>query len=67
MHDLSKRDLPLAAVVAGLPPLRGQLLSAKTYAERLFTYRELGPLSPATAPWRKSSAAIVPLLRSASS
>ena len=49
MHDLSKRDLPLAVVAAGLPPLRGQLLSAKTYAERLFTYRELGPLSPAAA------------------
>ena len=49
MHDLSKRDLPLAAVIAGLPPLRRQLLSAKTYAERLFAYRELGPLSPAAA------------------
>jgi hypothetical protein len=49
MHDLSRRDLPLAAVIAGLPPLRRQLLSAKTYAERLFAYRELGPLSPAAA------------------
>lgn len=49
MHDLSKRDLPFATVIAGLPPLRRQLLSAKTYAERLFAYRELGPLSPASA------------------
>lgn len=49
MHDLSKRDLPVAALIAGLPPLRGQLLAAKTYAERLFTYRELGPLSPQAA------------------
>jgi hypothetical protein len=49
MHDLSKRDLPLAVLIAGLPPLRGQLLSAKTYAERLFSYREIGPLSPAAA------------------
>jgi len=45
MHDLSKRNLPVAALIAGLPSLRGQLLSAKTYAERLFSYRELGPLS----------------------
>jgi hypothetical protein len=49
MHELSKRDLPLAVVAAGLPPLRGQLLDSKTYAERLFTYRELGPLSPLAA------------------
>jgi hypothetical protein len=45
MHELSKRDLPLAIVAAGLPPLRGLLLESKTYAERLFSYRELGPLS----------------------
>ncbi|MEX0971738.1 MAG: ATP-binding protein [Solirubrobacterales bacterium] len=44
MHDLSKRELPVAALIAGLPSLREQLLSAKTYAERLFAYRELGPL-----------------------
>jgi type II secretory pathway predicted ATPase ExeA len=49
MHDLSKRDLPLAVLIAGLPPLRERLLSAKTYAERLFSYRELGPLPPAAA------------------
>lgn len=56
MHDLSKRDLPIAALGAGLPPLRGRLLAAKTYAERLFTYRELGPLSPQAA----SSALVEP-------
>jgi AAA ATPase domain len=49
MHDLSKRDLPLAIAAAGLPPLRGLLLESKTYAERLFSYRELGPLSPQAA------------------
>jgi hypothetical protein len=49
MHDLSKRELPVTALIAGLPPLRGQLLSAKTYAERLFSYRELGSLLPAAA------------------
>jgi AAA ATPase domain len=49
MHDLSKRQLPVAALIAGLPPLRGRLLSAKTYAERLFSYRDLGPLASAAA------------------
>jgi AAA ATPase domain len=49
MHDLSKRELPVAALIAGLPSLREQLLSAKTYAERLFAYRDLGPLSPDAA------------------
>lgn len=49
MHDLSKRDLPVAALIAGLPSLRQHLLSAKTYAERLFSYREMGPLSPDAA------------------
>lgn len=49
MHDLSRRDLPLATVIAGLPPLRGQLLAAKTYAERLFAYSELGQLPPSAA------------------
>lgn len=49
MHDLSKRELPVATLIAGLPPLRGQLLTAKTYAERLFTYRELGPLGEGDA------------------
>jgi hypothetical protein len=49
MHELSKRDLPLAIVAAGLPPLRDLLLDSKTYAERLFTYRELGRLSPPAA------------------
>lgn len=45
MHELSKRELPLAIVAAGLPPLRDLLLESKTYSERLFSYRELGPLS----------------------
>jgi AAA ATPase domain len=49
MHELSKRDLPLAIVAAGLPPLRDLLLASKTYAERLFAYRELDRLSPEAA------------------
>jgi hypothetical protein len=49
MHDVGRRELPLAVVAAGLPTLRGQLLAAKTYAERLFAYRELGPLTEMAA------------------
>lgn len=48
-HELSKRELPLALLIAGLPPLHDQLLSAKTYAERLFRYRQIGPLSVGAA------------------
>jgi hypothetical protein len=49
MQDVGRRELPLAVVAAGLPPLRGKLLAAKTYAERLFGYRELGPLTEEAA------------------
>lgn len=49
MQDLGRRELPVAVVAAGLPTLRGQLLGAKTYAERLFSYRELGPLTEEAA------------------
>ena len=49
MQDVGRRELPLAVIAAGLPPLRGQLLAAKTYAERLFGYRELGPLTDEAA------------------
>ena len=48
-HESSKRELPLALLMAGLPPLHDQLLSAKTYAERLFSYRRIGPLSAEAA------------------
>lgn len=49
MQDVGRRELPLAVVAAGLPSLRGRLLAAKTYAERLFAYRELGPLTDEAA------------------
>ena len=39
--------MPLVA--AGLPTLPGRLATAKSYAERLFTYPEIGPL-PESAP-----------------
>ena len=33
-------------VGAGLPQLRGKMGEAKSYAERLFDFPEVGPLSP---------------------
>jgi hypothetical protein len=43
-HKLAQRELPVALAGAGLPPLPGQLRSAKPYAERLFEYFLLGAL-----------------------
>lgn len=53
---VSRRSLPVALVGAGLPDLRVRLLTAKPYADRLFSYRELGRLSPVDA----RSALVVP-------
>jgi len=41
---VSRASLPVAMVGAGLPDLRVRLLSAKPYADRLFSYAELGRL-----------------------
>jgi hypothetical protein len=46
---ISRRSLPVSLVGAGLPDLKVRLLSAKPYADRLFSYRELGRLSPVDA------------------
>lgn len=53
---VSRRSLPVSLVGAGLPDLRVRLLTAKPYADRLFSYRELGRLSPVDA----RSALVVP-------
>ena len=45
MHRMSQRKLPVALVGAGLPQLPGLMVDAKSYAERLFAYPKLGPLS----------------------
>ena len=45
MHRMSQRTLPVALVGAGLPQLPGLMVDAKSYAERLFAYPRLGPLS----------------------
>lgn len=42
---MSQRNLPVMLVGAGLPQLRGQTGRAKSYAERLFDFPEVGPLS----------------------
>jgi hypothetical protein len=49
LHKVGQRGLPVALVGAGLPPLPRLLRSAKPYAERLFSYRELNRLSDAQA------------------
>lgn len=49
LHRTAQRRLPVVLVGAGLPQLRGQMGRAKSYAERLFDFREIGPLPPATA------------------
>ena len=46
---ISRHALPVALVGAGLPDLQVRLVSAKPYADRLFSYRELGRLSDAAA------------------
>lgn len=44
LHRTAQRNLPLVLVGAGLPQLRGRTGRAKSYAERLFDFPELGPL-----------------------
>lgn len=44
LHRAAQRRLPILLVAAGLPQLRAQVAEAKTYAERLFEFREIGPL-----------------------
>lgn len=49
LHRCSQYQLPLTLVGAGLPQLVGQTGRAKSYAERLFTFPEIGPLERAAA------------------
>lgn len=44
MHRTAQRRLPVLLVGAGLPQLRGRMGEAKSYAERLFDFPEVGPL-----------------------
>lgn len=49
MHRCAQEKLPLTLVAAGLPQLVGRAGKAKSYAERLFDYPEIGPLSSSEA------------------
>ena len=45
LHRSAQRRLPIVLVGAGLPQLRGRMGEAKSYAERLFDFPVIGPLS----------------------
>ena len=49
LHRAAQRQLPIVLVGAGLPQLPGRMGSAKSYAERLFDFPEIGPLSEVDA------------------
>ncbi len=44
MHKMQQRQLPLVLVAAGLPILPGLAGESKSYAERLFSFPDIGPL-----------------------
>ena len=45
LHRTAQRRLPVILVGAGLPQLTGRMGRAKSYAERLFDFPNIGPLS----------------------
>lgn len=49
VHRTTQLQLPLMLVGAGLPQLPALAGNAKSYAERLFTFPEIGPLAPQEA------------------
>jgi hypothetical protein len=49
LHRCAQQELPVVLVGAGLPQLRGRMGRAKSYAERLFDFPEIGPLQPREA------------------
>lgn len=49
LHRTVQRRLPVVLVGAGLPQLRARMGRAKSYAERLFDFPEVGPLPPEAA------------------
>lgn len=46
VHRCGQDALPLYCLLAGLPNLVGEVAKAATYAERMFTVGDLGPLTP---------------------
>lgn len=51
MHRVAQLRLPVALIGSGLPQLVGHAGSAKSYAERMFSFPEIGPLVPEAA-WK---------------
>jgi len=49
LHRARQNDRPITMVAAGLPQLPGQMGRAKSYAERLFLFTTIGPLTDAAA------------------
>lgn len=49
MHKMQQRQLPVVLVGAGLPILPALAGESKSYAERLFNFPDIGPLSEADA------------------
>jgi len=49
LHSVAQDQLPLTMVAAGLPQLLAQMGQAKSYAERLFDFVEIGPLESVAA------------------
>ena len=45
LHRAAQRRLPVTLIGSGLPQLVGHVGSAKSYAERMFSFPEIGPLS----------------------
>lgn len=66
LHRTAQRRLPVILIGAGLPQLRGQMGRAKSYAERMFEFPEIGALpDPAariaiTKPLRDEQVEITP-------
>ena len=49
LHQAAQRQSPVVLVGAGLPQLRARTGRARSYAERLFDFPEVGPLDPDAA------------------
>lgn len=49
LHRCAQLSLPVILIGAGLPQLRGRLGNAKSYSERLFDFKEIGPLTQEAA------------------
>jgi len=59
LHRAGQTGLPIVAVCAGLPQLASRLVEASSYAERLFSYHEVGALEADAA----EAALVVPAER----